>query len=189
MNKQQLRNIYKQKRIQLSTKEKFKLDDLLLLQLQKINVSKVQTLVSYWPMPHMNEPNTIPLTNYLRHMIPGLQIAYPLININDASMKAILINEETIYHSNQFGINEPVGKEEIYSMDIDLVFVPLLAFDVNGNRVGYGKGFYDKYLMNCNDEIIKIGFSYFEAEELIDDANEFDVPLSYCITPDCIYEF
>jgi 5-formyltetrahydrofolate cyclo-ligase len=189
MNKHQLRNIYKEKRNQLSSKEKMKMDDLLLLQLQKTDVSNIQTLFTYWPMPQMNEPNTIPFTNYLRHMIPGLQIAYPVMNMNEATMQAILINEETIYHTNAFGINEPDGTAEMHPKNIDLVFVPLLAFDVYGNRVGYGKGFYDKYLMNCTDGIIKIGFSYFNAEESIDDANEYDVPLTFCITPDHIYEF
>jgi len=189
MTKQELRNIYKQKRMQLTTQEKMKLDDLLLLQFQKIDVSSIQTLFTYWPMLHMNEPNTIPFTNYLRHMIPGLQIAYPKMNKEEGFMQAIFINEETIYHTNAFGINEPDGNTAIHPLAIDLVFIPLLTFDKKGNRVGYGKGFYDKYLMHCADDIIKIGFSYFEAIDQIDDAGEFDVPLTYCITPDCIYEF
>ncbi len=189
MNKQQLRDIYTKKRNQLSSKEKMKMDDLLLLQLQKMDLSNIQTLFTYWPMPHKHEPNTIPFTNYLRHMIPGLQIAYPVMQLNDASMQAILINEETVYHTNSFGINEPNGTVEMHPMDIDLVFVPLLAFDVHGNRIGYGKGFYDKFLMQCAHDIIKIGFSYFNAEDSIDDANEYDVPLTFCITPEHIYEF
>ncbi|HEX8461529.1 MAG TPA: 5-formyltetrahydrofolate cyclo-ligase, partial [Segetibacter sp.] len=73
--------------------------------------------------------------------------------------------------------------------EIDLVFVPLLAYDKRGYRVGYGKGFYDRYLSLCKPEVLKVGFSYFGPEESIDDTHQFDVPLNYCITPDNIYEF
>ena len=73
--------------------------------------------------------------------------------------------------------------------EIDLVFVPLLAFDKKGFRVGYGKGFYDKWLAGCRPDCIKVGFSYFEPVESIDDRHEFDVPLNLCITPHNVYVF
>ena len=72
---------------------------------------------------------------------------------------------------------------------IDVVFVPLLAFDTNGNRVGYGKGFYDKFLSQCQPETIKIGLSFFEAEEEIADVYQDDIRLDYCVTPNKIYDF
>ena len=67
--------------------------------------------------------------------------------------------------------------------------MPLLAFDKKGHRVGYGKGFYDKFLSECKPETIKIGLSFFEAEEMIADVFEADVKLDYCVTPEKIYEF
>lgn len=70
-----------------------------------------------------------------------------------------------------------------------MVFVPLLAFDKNGDRVGYGKGFYDKFLKECKPEIIKIGLSFFEPEEKIDGIFEEDIKLDYCVTPNEIYTF
>jgi 5-formyltetrahydrofolate cyclo-ligase len=73
--------------------------------------------------------------------------------------------------------------------EIDLVIVPLLAFDEKGIRVGYGKGYYDRYLKDCREDCLKVGFSYFEAVERIEDADEFDVPLDFCITPNRIYVF
>jgi len=73
--------------------------------------------------------------------------------------------------------------------EIDLIFVPLLAFDETGNRVGYGKGFYDKFLTKCRPDAIKVGLSYFEAIDRISDSEQFDIPLNYCITPQRIYEF
>ena len=70
-----------------------------------------------------------------------------------------------------------------------MVFVPLLAFDTQGNRVGYGKGFYDTFLTNCKPETIIIGLSFFEAEAAIEDIFESDVPLNYCVTPEKVYKF
>jgi 5-formyltetrahydrofolate cyclo-ligase len=70
-----------------------------------------------------------------------------------------------------------------------VVFVPLLAFDTLGNRVGYGKGFYDQFLSECQPETIKIGLSFFEAENTITDVFEKDVRLDFCITPKKCYRF
>lgn len=72
---------------------------------------------------------------------------------------------------------------------IEVVFVPLLAFDKQGNRVGYGKGFYDRFLKQCKTDVVKIGLSLFDAEEEIEDVLENDIPLDYCITPNKIHEF
>jgi 5-formyltetrahydrofolate cyclo-ligase len=72
---------------------------------------------------------------------------------------------------------------------IDVVFVPLLAYDKQGNRVGYGKGFYDKFLSLCKPEVVKIGLSFFEPEDLIDDVFENDVKLDYCVTSERVICF
>jgi 5-formyltetrahydrofolate cyclo-ligase len=73
--------------------------------------------------------------------------------------------------------------------DIDMILVPLLAFDKKGYRVGYGKGFYDKYLADCRKNCIKAGFSYFDPVDEIADKGDFDVPLDLCITPQSVYVF
>ena len=69
------------------------------------------------------------------------------------------------------------------------MFIPLLAFDQTGHRVGYGKGFYDLFLKNCKPETLKIGLSFFSAENEISDVFESDVKLDYCVTPKMIYRF
>ena len=104
-------------------------------------------------------------------------------------MTAVAIHEDTVYQTNQWGITEPKEGRVLEPQQIDLVFVPLLVCDKDGYRVGYGKGFYDRYLPNCREDIVKIGFSYFEPIEKITDTDQFDVPLTYCITPQHIYEF
>ena len=70
-----------------------------------------------------------------------------------------------------------------------MVFVPLLALDKKGHRVGYGKGFYDAFLKDCKPDVIKIGLSFFEAEDIVDDVFKSDVKLDYCVKPENVYEF
>ncbi|ANI88400.1 5-formyltetrahydrofolate cyclo-ligase [Arachidicoccus ginsenosidimutans] len=189
MTKQELRKIYLEKRMSISSKEKLKLDDLLLIQFQRLSFDGVQVLMSYFPMAEKNEPNTLLFSNYLRHAIPNLEIAFPKSDFTSNEMQAVLIDEETVYQKNNYQITEPTSGKIIKPTDIDLIFVPLVMLDSKGFRVGYGKGFYDKFLSKCREDVLKIGFSYFSPVEEISDVQEFDIPLDYCITPDKVYEF
>ncbi|MDR0791822.1 MAG: 5-formyltetrahydrofolate cyclo-ligase [Chitinophagaceae bacterium] len=189
MNKHELRNIYKEKRKAISSKDKLKLDDLMLIQFQRLAFSGVETLLTYFPMVSMNEPNTHLFSGYLQHVIPHLRIAYPVCDFENNTMNAALINEETVYVGNAIGIKEPEPVNFISPGEIDLIFVPLLTCDMQGYRVGYGKGFYDKFLAECRENILKTGFNYYEPVNKIDDIEPYDVPLNYCITPYNIYEY
>ncbi|ULT41646.1 5-formyltetrahydrofolate cyclo-ligase [Niabella defluvii] len=106
-------------------------------------------------------------------------------------MQAVLVTPDTPFIKNQYGTPEPEveAASVIPPEAIDLVIVPLLCFDKLGYRVGYGKGFYDKFLEQVGDQVIKVGLSYYEPIDKIQDLNEFDVPLDYCITPERMYEF
>lgn len=104
-------------------------------------------------------------------------------------MSHFLLTDNTKFRTNSYHIPEPINGLEVPVDKIEVVFVPLLAFDLKGNRVGYGKGFYDKFLSKCNPETIKIGLSFFEAEEEISDATNNDMRLNFCVTPDKIYTF
>ena len=100
-----------------------------------------------------------------------------------------LLMDSTVIKPNHWHIPEPVDGIKIENSKIDVVFVPLLCFDRKGHRVGYGKGFYDKFLSNCRPGTIKVGLSFFEAEELISDISEYDIKLDYCVTPEEIIVF
>jgi 5-formyltetrahydrofolate cyclo-ligase len=188
MEKALLRTEYKQKRNALSSGQQLRNDDLLLLQFQQLDFSGVNTMMTYWPLTNQAEPNTHLFSGYLRHMIPGLSISYPKLNgVN--SMDAILIDEETVYQTGNWGITEPGSGPVIAPVEIDLILVPLLVFDEQGYRVGYGKGYYDRFLSNCREDAILVGLSYFDPVALITDTDEFDIPLTFGITPQHIYEF
>jgi 5-formyltetrahydrofolate cyclo-ligase len=55
--------------------------------------------------------------------------------------------------------------------------------------VGYGKGFYDRFLSDCRPHCIKIGLSFFEPEIDIVDVLESDIKLDYCVTPESVFTF
>ncbi|ADY28903.1 5-formyltetrahydrofolate cyclo-ligase [Cellulophaga sp. RHA_52] len=107
----------------------------------------------------------------------------------DNTLTNFLLTDNTVIKKNNFNVPEPVDGIEILPNKIDVVFVPLLAFDKKGNRIGYGKGFYDAFLKDCKPNVLKIGLSFFEAEEQITDVYESDIPLNYCVTPQQIYQF
>ncbi|TRW22554.1 5-formyltetrahydrofolate cyclo-ligase [Flavobacterium zepuense] len=100
-----------------------------------------------------------------------------------------LLTDNTKLVLSEYGIPEPVEGIEVPSNKMDVVFVPLLGFDVQGHRVGYGKGFYDRFLAECKPGVIKIGLSFFEAEPDTIPHNDTDVALDYCVTPQRVYSF
>ena len=104
-------------------------------------------------------------------------------------LQGFLLTDSTILKLNKWNIPEPEDGLLVPADKIDLVFVPLLAFDQFGNRVGYGKGFYDRYLEKCRPDVVKVGLSFFNAEDKITDTISSDIPLNYCVTPEKIYAF
>jgi 5-formyltetrahydrofolate cyclo-ligase len=83
-------------------------------------------------------------------------------------MTHYLLTDSTTIKKNPYHIPEPIDGIEVPDAKIDVVFVPLLAYDKQGNRVGYGKGFYDNFLSKCKPETIKIGLSFYPPEDKIE---------------------
>ena len=104
-------------------------------------------------------------------------------------LEHFLLTDNTLLKPNSWNIPEPLDGIEVMPDKLDVIFVPLLAFDLKGNRVGYGKGYYDLFLSQCKPDAVKIGLSLFEAEENITDIGPQDVPLDYCVTPTTTYKF
>lgn len=129
-------------------------------------------------------------TDYLLHVLQGRDksVVIPVSDFNAGTMKHILLQENTILKKSAYGIPEPVSGVEIPPGVPDVIFIPLLAFDIKGNRIGYGKGFYDRFLSHCRPDAIFVGLSFFEPEEeIIPEAA--DIPLHYCITSSEVFVF
>ncbi len=189
MTKAAARKLYREKRMKLSGTEQMKADDLLLIQFQAAEIPFLESLLTYWPIEENNEPNTHLFTEFLKFRNPELKVCYPVADFNSGSMQAVVTDVDTPFVRTDLNIHEPQGVEVLPADQLDLVFVPLLAVDMEGYRVGYGKGFYDRYLASCSDDCLKIGFSYFEPINTIDDRDQFDIPLDICITPGNVYVF
>ncbi len=141
----------------------------------------------YLPIEEQKEVNT----EYILHLLSGKdkEICISKSDFETRKMTSILLTDSTKIKKNNYNIPEPVDGIEVPSNKIEVVFIPLLAFDKKGNRVGYGKGFYDKFLAECHPITIKIGLSFFEPEELISDVTTSDIQLNYCVTPNKVFKF
>jgi 5-formyltetrahydrofolate cyclo-ligase len=130
-------------------------------------------------------------TDYILNILSGKDknIVISKSDFETGNMTNYLLTDSIKIKKNRYNIPEPVDGIEISNDKIDVVFIPLLAFDKFGNRVGYGKGFYDKFLANCKPETLKIGLSFFKAEAKITNVFESDVKLDYCVTPEKTFEF
>jgi 5-formyltetrahydrofolate cyclo-ligase len=130
-------------------------------------------------------------TELLLHLLTGKdkEIIVSKSDFESRQMTHFLLTENTRIKKNEYNIPEPVDGIEVPSKKIEVVFVPLLGYDKFGNRVGYGKGFYDNFLRECHPEVIKIGLSFFDPEERISDISESDIRLNYCVTADEVYIF
>ena len=189
MLKKEARKLFKEKREAVSYSDRLKWDDLILIQLQSLGLPFIEYILSFYPIEEYKEINSFLLTDYLHFKNPNLHICYPKMKEEKGEMQAVVCNADSVFESNKFGILEPLDTDIAAPEKLDIIIIPLLAFDERGYRVGYGKGFYDRYLINCREDCLKIGVSYFDAIEAVDDAADFDIPLNFCITPQQIYVF
>ncbi|MBS7565400.1 5-formyltetrahydrofolate cyclo-ligase [Mucilaginibacter sp. Bleaf8] len=189
MIKQELRKLYIDKRKQLSQADYEDLNHRLLLQFQQLNLSAVKYIHLFLPIHKRKEPDTFLLRQWLHENHPDIQLVFPKADFATYTMQSFLDDADLKLATNAYGIPEPVTGNLIMPHEIDMVLVPLLAFDERGYRVGYGKGFYDRFLAQCRPDALFIGLSFFEPVHSIEDADELDTRLHLCITPDEIYYF
>ncbi|MET0300517.1 MAG: 5-formyltetrahydrofolate cyclo-ligase [Flavitalea sp.] len=189
MVKSLVRSEYLQKRLDLSTEVIAAYTASIKSRFESMELPQIEVLLSYYPLVSRKEFDVAVCDQVVLERSSRSKVAWPKTEFDSSTMEAHLLEEHGLFAKNKFNILEPIGNNTVPPELVDLVFVPLLACNQQGYRVGYGKGFYDRYLKRCRPEILKIGFCYFEPLELIEDINEFDVPLTHCITPTRLYEF
>ena len=187
MTKSEIRKKYKSLRKSLSESEIDNRSLAISNELLKLSIWGKSFYHIFLTIEEQKEVNTEYILNILSGKDKNIVISRS--NFEDYSMSHFLLSDSTKLKKNKYNIPEPIDGIEISISKIDVVFVPLLAFDINGNRVGYGKGFYDRFLEACKSDTIKIGFSFFEAETESIDTSRNDIKLDYGITPAKIYKF
>lgn len=187
MNKKELRKTYKSLRNALSLNEVDDLSIEIANQVLKLPIWDYTFYHIFLTIEAQKEVNTDYILNILSGKDKNILISKS--DFETHSMTHFLLTDNTRIKKNHYNIPEPVDGIEIADKKIDVVFIPLLAYDNLGNRVGYGKGFYDRFLAKCKPNTIKIGLSFFEAEYQTIDAIENDIPLNYCVSPNKVYHF
>ena len=187
MLKKEARKKIKEARKQLSDNEIEVKSLAIANQLLQLDIWENTYFHLFLPIEEHKEINTEYILNILQ--AKDKEIVISRSNFETTSMLHFLLTDNTKINKNEYNIPEPINGLPVPTEMIDVVFVPLLAYDKQGNRVGYGKGFYDKFLSKCKPNVVKIGLSFFEPEELIEDVFENDVKLDFCVNPNEIISF
>ncbi|MFQ3335642.1 MAG: 5-formyltetrahydrofolate cyclo-ligase [Candidatus Arcticimaribacter sp.] len=186
MDKSQIRKQYKELREQLSEEDIINKSLLIANRCLELDVWSEQVFHLFLTIEDQKEIDTSLIITLLQGK--DKEIVVPKIT-GETRLKHFLLTDQTRFKKNVWGIPEPVPGIEIDVPKIDVVFVPLLAFDSKGSRIGYGKGFYDRFLASCKPNCIKIGLSLFEENKIDFVSETTDIGLDYCVTPDQVYSY
>lgn len=185
MLKSELRKIYLEKQKLLSPAEREEKSEQIAVRFfQSFDLRRIKFLHGFLPIEKFNEIDTRLIFERLWREFPNVETLLPRVEFQTNEIKSLKFTRETNLARNAWQIDEPLDGEIVETTEIDLVLVPLLCFDFRGFRVGYGKGFYDRFLSRCRKDCKKIGLSYFMPVAEISDVNDFDVKLDFCVTPE-----
>jgi 5-formyltetrahydrofolate cyclo-ligase len=192
MSKHQLRKLYKQRRQALTAAQVSEGSQAIArLFFGAFTVEKMRAVHCYLPIRLQKEIDTFPIIFTIHEKFLHTKVVIPRSLPETSDMEHYLWQSDMTLDMNPWGILEPNPATSILFpvSQIDAVIVPLLACDRHGHRVGYGKGFYDKFLAQCRPETLKIGVSYFDPllDPILTDPT--DVALDYCITPTRVWRF
>jgi 5-formyltetrahydrofolate cyclo-ligase len=156
-------------------------------------VAEWRWLHVFLPLTRKNEPDTWPLIHRLWAEELPVRLAAPVVQPDGIFLKHYELTLATPLLASRWGIPEPVADAatEVLPAQLDAVLVPLLACDRQGQRVGYGGGFYDRFLGQCQPDTLFIGLNILDEEPVakIADVLPTDVPLHACITPGGVWKF
>lgn len=126
---------------------------------------------------HKNEPNLLPFMHALLDM--GKDVALPYIATDD-NLIAVAYNNDSVMKSNVYGIAEPIIMNESEQAEPDIVLVPGVAYDTAMNRIGYGVGYFDRYLKQTTAYKIGICFDMQIVPKI--DAEPYDVAMDMLVS-------
>lgn len=178
------------KRQSLSKADFWAFNEGILNELMKIQWDDYNYVHLFLPIKENNEVDTFDILHYFKTTYPDLKIVVPRTHFADLSMVNVAYDHyHTVLRKNIKNIPEPIYGQIVPIDFIDIILVPLLAFDKEGHRIGYGGGYYDKFLANCREDSLKIGLSLFDPIDKIADCHPYDIKLTHCITPTQTFQF
>lgn len=190
MTKSELREIYLKKRSSLSAAQIVENSQRITERFfASIDLGQVRTIHCFISIARFNEIDTTLIFEKIWSDFPSVRTVAPRIKHETGEMESVVLNRETEYRESRWGIREPATGKVIEPTEIDVVLVPLLCVDSIGHRVGYGKGYYDRFLRGCRGDCIKAGLSYFRPVTPIADTAPHDVRLDLSVMPGEIISF
>lgn len=147
----------------------------------------IRVLHSFVPIEKFKEVNTRVIFAKLWREFPQIETVVPRVDFRTNRIRNLKFTHETELVRNVWDIDEPKHDDIVETETIDMVLVPGLCFDRQGHRVGYGKGFYDRFLKSCRADCLKIGLSFFEPVDRIDDIHDGDVRLDAVVTSEFVF--
>ena len=190
VTKAELRKTYLKWKKSLSDEEaRVKSREITELFFAQFNLQNVRNLHIFLSIPAASEIDTTCLIKRLWAEFRQIKTIVPRINRETDRLESVEYNSQSKLVTNSWGIREPSENKLVAPENIDLVIVPLLCFDRRGHRVGYGKGYYDKFLAECRPGCVKVGVSYFEPVDEISDIHGGDVKLDRVVTPEKVWKF
>jgi 5-formyltetrahydrofolate cyclo-ligase len=190
MTKKEIRIIYRKKREAITEGEYLQLSGKLCdVFFSCVDLSLIHLIHTFLPIAKKKEPDTWMIVDRIRREFPHIQISVPRVNNQTGLLENFTFEGLPQIKENPWGIPEPSYGTETSIEKIDMVLVPLLIFDKSGHRVGYGKGYYDRFLERCREDCKKTGISIFPPVDIISDVGIQDKKLDVAITPDRYYLF
>ena len=175
MNKQELRKAIRTRK-RAMTEEEIERRSRSLCQkfLESDAYRACRTLYGY--LPYNQEVRTLPIL--AQALADGKQVAVPKVYGDD--MKFIVLTDLSQVSKGYAGIPEPIADAPVAEDETALVLMPGLAFDPQGHRIGYGGGFYDKFLSRePNHPTLALCYEFQMVEHL--ETEEFDIPVDTVI--------
>src|SRR4051794_32873685 len=110
MKKQEIRSLYSDRRAKLPPLTRMKLDDLLLIRFQQLEIDIPSLIMTYSPIRKLNEFDPQTITDYCYFKNPGQQLFYPVMVNNGKAPQliSVIVDDETIFEPNSYGIEEPI---------------------------------------------------------------------------------
>jgi len=155
--------------------------------IQFIAEHKISCMHSFLPIEKNNEVNTWPIIYQLKK--DGIKVVLSATDFENEIMTHYWNDDSLIFENDQFGIPTPVNGQMADLNEVEMVLIPLLAADKKGNRIGYGKGYYDRLLARMNQKVMKIGLTLGPLFDHFSFAEPHDIGLDYCVTPKEIVAF
>ena len=145
-----------------------------------------QNIHLFYPIEGKNEVNTWPIHHKL---IKTNQLHTSVYNSVSNQWDCVCFDANSTFVKKRYNVPVPDPFKHAKWDKIDIILMPLLCFDVYGNRIGYGKGIYDQICKCLNKSCVKIGLSFFEAHPNTIEKEKHDIPLDFCQTPLKLYKF